>query len=43
VPVLGETMALLRGWTVEECRERLAENTVAAFGHEVQPVRTNGQ
>jgi TatD DNase family protein len=32
VAKVGETLALLRGWTVEEARKHLAQNTRAAFG-----------
>jgi TatD DNase family protein len=31
VPLIGETLALLHGWTFDEARERLAEHTVRAF------------
>jgi Tat protein secretion system quality control protein TatD with DNase activity len=34
VAAVGETLALLRGWTFEEARKRLAANTLAAFGGE---------
>ena len=32
---IGETIALLRGWTFEEARDRLEQNTARAFGLEV--------
>ena len=35
VAAIGETVAALRQWTVEECREQLARNTVTAFGPEL--------
>ena len=31
VRLIGETLALLHGWTFDEARERLAENTLRAF------------
>lgn len=31
LPRVGETLAILRGWTFDEARERLAENTLRAF------------
>ncbi len=36
VVAIGETLALLRDWTFDEARERLATNTRAAFGESGQ-------
>ena len=37
VGVIGETLALLSGWTFDEARERLEANTFRAFGREGGP------
>ena len=42
VAQIGQALAHLRRWTVEECRRQLADNTLAAFGPEVDASKARG-